>query len=81
MRFIVRFLKAVGNFLDHRFPERMTVEEVLTAFRAEKEFHRVTLKKMEDRVILLEDQHNKMVTKITSLQVLSGIRGAMAERE
>jgi hypothetical protein len=81
MRFIVRFFKGIGNFLDHRFPERMTVEDV----RKENKFYADANARMfldfEKRILTLEDQHNKMLAKITSLQVLSGIRGAMAERE
>jgi uncharacterized protein YoxC len=66
----------------------MTAEEVrVMILKSDKHLFDVLtpfndrMKMMHDQIQTLTDQHNKMLAKITSLQVLSGIRGAMAERE
>ena len=81
MRFIVRFLKAVGNFLDHRFPERMTADEVREILHYGNSKWQDNASEMMKRISTLEDQHNKMVAKITSLSLMSGVRSSMADRE
>jgi hypothetical protein len=81
MRLIVRFLKSISSFLDRRFPEKMTVDEVLKIHEGMKTQLLAITYKLESRVSVLESQHNAMVQSIASLKLSSGIRSAMSERE
>ena len=63
---IVKMLSFLAAFLDKRFPEKMTTAEVLERWS-----------KAESRILTLENQHNIMLGKIQSLQMMIGVKSSI----